>query len=197
MHTIVGLGNPGEEYEETRHNVGRMLVEFFGMVYDFDTWKETKKAKALVAEGKIGKEKVLLILPNTFMNKSGAAVSPFVKTKKAAERLVVVYDDIDLPLGALKISFGRGSGGHRGLESVMRSLKTRDFVRVRVGVASTTPGGKLKKPKGEEAVVDFLMKGFKKSEQDTFKKIKKRVAKALEAVVLEGRVAAMNEFNSL
>lgn len=132
---IVGLGNPGEEYKNTRHSVGRILLEHFRKSVDFPDWQENKYAQALCASGKIEKEKVDLILPETFMNKSGKSVS-FLSTKNKIkpENIIVVYDDLDLPLGKFKISFNRGSGGHKGIESVARSLKTKEFARLRVGI---------------------------------------------------------------
>jgi len=195
MHVIVGLGNPGEEYKHSRHNVGRAIVEAFTRRGDFDVWKDDRKAHAQVAKGEYEGEKAALLLPDTFMNRSGTAVLPFVKSKKAAERLIVVYDDIDLPLGSLKLSFGRSSGGHKGVESIIRSLKTKDFVRVRVGISPATASGKVRKPKTEQATIDFLMKAFRKPEEEKLKKITKRVHEALEVIVRDGRAAAMNEFN--
>ena len=112
MYTIIGLGNPGVEYEKTRHNTGKMAVDAL----------ESKNVKAKY------------IHQDTFMNKSGSAVAKVVKSKKAAEKLIVIYDDLDLPLGTMKISFNRGSGGHKGLESVVRAVKTKEFIRIRIGI---------------------------------------------------------------
>ena len=192
---IVGLGNPGEEYEGTRHNSGRVALDYFAKPFEFTEWKEDKSAKAHVASGMIGKTAIVLVAPDTFMNKSGAAVTKFVKSQKAAERMVVIYDDLDLPLGSLKLSFNRGSGGHRGVESIMSTVKTKKFTRVRIGVSPETAGGKLKKPQGEKEVVDFILAKFKPSELDELKKVFKKVAQALEATVLEGPERAMNQFN--
>src|SRR3989344_5146668 len=121
---IVGLGNPGKEYEKTRHNAGRMAVELLAKQHDFDDFTLNKKANALVSEGKIGREKAVLMLPETMMNLSGKAVMQFVKSVKAAKDLIVIRDDLDLPLGAIKMTFARGSGGHKGVESIMRAIKT-------------------------------------------------------------------------
>ena len=192
---IVGLGNPGEEYEGTRHNSGRVALDYFAKTFEFTEWKEDKSAKAHVASGMIGKTAIVLVAPDTFMNKSGAAVTKFVKSQKAAERMVVIYDDLDLPLGSLKLSFNRGSGGHTGVESIMSTVKTKKFTRVRIGVSPETAGGKLKKPQGEKEVVDFILAKFKPSELDELKKVFKKVAQALEATVLEGPERAMNQFN--
>jgi len=192
---IVGLGNPGEEYQGTRHNTGRMALEFFASEMKFGEWKEDKKSKAHVASGMIGKTAVVLVAPDTFMNKSGSAVVKYVKSQKAAERMVIIYDDLDLPIGGLKLSFNRGSGGHRGVESIMRAVKTKKFTRVRVGVSPETPGGKLKKPQGEKEVVSFILSKFKPAELVELKKVFKKVAGALEATVADGPQIAMNRFN--
>ena len=195
MHYIVALGNPGEEYKNTRHNVGRIVLEEFFKKNDFSEWTLNKKLKALSSEGKIGKEKVLLIEPETFMNKSGLSLQSIITSKKKAENLIVIHDDLDLPIGKFKISFNKSSGGHRGVESVIKAIKTEAFIRVRIGISPATPSGKLKKPKGEKEVGDFILGEFKKSEMETLKKISKKVATALEMIITEGREKAMGEFN--
>ena len=195
MHIIVGLGNPGEEYEGTRHNAGFLCVARFASAHGFPEWKEDKKIRALVSEANIGKEKTKLVLPQTFMNKSGASVKPLVGSKKAASRLIVVHDDLDLPLGSFKISFGKSSGGHRGVESVMKGVGTKDFMRVRVGIAPVTPGGKLRKPTGEKKVLDFIIGKPQKPELEILKKLSKKVSEALTVIISEGKEKAMSEFN--
>lgn len=129
------------------------------------------------------------------MNNSGRAIAKFIKTKKAAENLVVIYDDIDLPLGTMKISYNKSSGGHRGLESIIKALKTKEFTRIRIGISPATPKGKIKKPKGENKVLDFILGKFKPTELEILKKIFKRSSEALKTLILEGRERAMNEFN--
>jgi len=204
MHIIVGLGNPGEEYENTRHNVGRILLDGFWNAHkEFDDWKEDGKKKAIISEGKIGpksgagakKNKVMLVEPNNFMNNSGKSLTTLVKSKKDASRTVVIYDDLDLPFGSFKISFNRGSGGHKGVESVTKNIKTKEFVRIRVGVSPTTPTGKLKKPKGDKKVLDFIMKSFTPNEMKVLKKVGKSIAEALEVIIKDGHQKAMNQFN--
>lgn len=193
---IVGLGNPGDKYESTRHNAGRMAVQYFVKLAKFKDWSEHTRSESLTSSGMIGKIAVAAVLPNTFMNKSGSAVGKFIKSVKAAENLVVVYDDLDLPLGTFKISFDRGSGGHKGLESIMRAVKTKKFPRIRIGVSPATPGGTLKKPQGEKAVLDFILTKFRAAETDELKKVFRKVAEALGTMILDGREKAMNEFNS-
>jgi PTH1 family peptidyl-tRNA hydrolase len=193
---IAGLGNPGEEFLNTRHNTGRMALESFAKMSKFGEWKDDKKAKARVNRGMIGKTLAVLVAPDTFMNKSGAAIGKFVKSQKAAERLIVVYDDLDLPLGKIKLSFDRGSGGHKGIESIERAVKTKKFVRVRVGVSPSTASGAIRKPEGEKVVVNFILTRFKANELEELKRIFKRVAEAIEMTVTDGREIAMNKFNS-
>src|SRR3989338_6985009 len=192
---IVGLGNPGDKYDSTRHNAGRMAVEYFAKAKNLNGWHEDKKSKSMTAGGMVGKTAVAVVLPDTFMNKSGAAVSKFVKSAKAAERLVVVYDDLDLPLGSLKISYDRGSGGHKGIESIARALKTKKFYRIRIGVSPSTAGGALRKPSGEKEVVDFILSKWQAHELAELKTVFKKVTHALEMLITEGPAHAMNKFN--
>ncbi len=178
---LAGLGNPGEEYIGTRHNIGRDIL---GAIVEKDGEKNTlfgKKAK--------------VIFPDTYMNNSGKDIKAVVKTVKAAEGLIVVHDDVDLPLGRVKISFGSGPGGHNGVKSVQAAVKTKDFTRIRVGISPSTPMGKLKKPDGSE-LADFVLGKFKPAEQETLKKVRKTVADALELILTEGRERAMTEINS-
>lgn len=193
-YVFVGLGNPGLEYEGTRHNTGRILLTFLGKQYDAE-WKSGKNLSAQVAKIKIGKTPVTLILPDTFMNNSGKSVKPLVTSIKLAEKLVVIYDDLDLPFGSSKISFNRSSGGHKGLESIIKSIKTEKFARIRVGISPVTPTGKLKKPQGEEAVMKVIMGKFKPEEILVLKKLSKKVNEALETFVSGGLQSAMTEFN--
>jgi PTH1 family peptidyl-tRNA hydrolase len=192
---IVGLGNPDEEYERTRHNAGRIALMQCARVFGFAEWKEDTKANAFVARGMIGRSLAVAVLPNTYMNKSGVAVARFVKSAKAAERLIVVYDDLDLPLGTIKISFDRGSGGHRGVDSIIKSVRTRAFVRVRIGISPEDKDGVAKKPEGEEAVEKFILSEFNAREAPVLKSVSKDVAEAIQRIVSDGREIAMNHYN--
>ncbi len=176
MKLVVGLGNPGKEYENTRHNTGRILV---GMI-----------------EKKLSDSKIKFITPDTFMNNSGKAVAPLVKSKKDLKDLVVIYDDIDLPLGKMKISFNRSSGGHNGLGSIIKHLKSEEFLRIRIGISPATPKGVVKKPKGEKAVLNFLLGEYKKPELEIIKKLSKKVAEAVEVIFGESKEKAMSIFNN-
>ncbi len=192
---IVGLGNPDDEYDATRHNAGRMAVAAFAKKHALSEWKTDAKAKATIARGMCERSLVLAVLPDTYMNKSGSAVAKYVKSVKAAERLVVLQDDLDLPLGVIKLSFDRGSGGHKGIESIMRAIKTKKFTRIRIGVSPSTASGKLKKPQGEDEVVKFVLAKFKPHEKEELTRVFKRTTAALETMVNLGTIAAMNEFN--
>src|SRR5574343_547871 len=123
-YIIVGLGNTGTEYENTRHNIGRDGLNIIAKELDGDDFVFEKKINALSSEIKIGKEKIKLIEPETFMNNSGKSVAGLVKSVKAAEKLIVIYDDFNLPLGKIRISYNRSSGGHNGIESIIKSVKT-------------------------------------------------------------------------
>jgi PTH1 family peptidyl-tRNA hydrolase len=192
---IVGLGNPEPEYAGTRHNVGRFVLHALAKKFEFGDWKEDGKLKALVSKGKIAGKGTSLIMPDNFMNNSGASVSPLIESKKDLEKLVVIYDDIDLPIGRIKISFNRSSGGHNGLESIIKKVRSQEFVRIRVGICPTTPTGKHKKPTGEKAVIDFLMKEFRESEVVELKKVAKKIAESLETFVADGLPKMMSIYN--
>ena len=171
---LAGLGNPGKEFEGTRHNVGREFL--------------------MQLEKKIPKN-TSVVLPDTYMNNSGLAFKKLVTSKKQAEQLVVLQDELDLPLGSVKLSFGSGSGGHRGVDSIQKVLKTKDFVRIRIGISPATPSGRLKKPPAAK-VVDFVLGKFKPAEHTKLKKAKKIVEDAIRLLVEEGRARAMTEINS-
>ena len=193
-YIFVGLGNPGEEYEETRHNTGRMLLGWFGKLHDVE-WKYDKKLNAQIAKIKIGKTPVTLLLPDTFMNKSGSSLKGLVKSIKSAEKLIVIYDDLDLPFGKSKISFNKSSGGHKGLESIIKAIKTEKFARIRIGISPASSSGKIKKPSGEEAVTKVILGKFKADEVTQLKKLSKKVNVALETFVSSGLEKAMTGFN--
>jgi peptidyl-tRNA hydrolase, PTH1 family len=230
MYYIIGLGNPGEEYLNTRHNTGRMAVSKLCKDLDFPEWNLDNKSKSQISKGKIKsndtktrvkkEEQLTLILPETFMNKSGDAVSYFIKPvakaasakvsasrRKGLENLIIVHDDLDLPIGTLKISYNKGVGGHRGLDSVVKAVKTLEFVRIRIGIsphsakasrgkpAIKKPGQGLPPKASEKAVIDFILGKFKPSETEILKKTLKKASEAIQTIVTDGRDRAMNMFN--
>ncbi len=192
---IVGLGNPGGEYKNTRHNAGRLVLEEFRVAQNLPEREYKKTYQALVTKGEVGGKEVLLLEPETYMNDSGKSLVSLVKSKKQATQMIVIHDDIDLSLGTWKFSFNRGSGGQKGVESIAATLKTKEFIRVRVGILATTPTGKPKKPKGGEAVVKFVLGKFKEDEMVILKKVGKEITQALETLLTEGLDKAMNQWN--
>ena len=205
MNYIVGLGNPDEHYKETRHNIGRAIVQKFAQKNKFPDFEYDKRLNALISEGEYEyipagrktKKKVAatLILPETYMNKSGDAIKKIVGSKKKIEDMTLIYDDLDLGLGVVKMNFNRGSGGHKGIDSIIRSLKSKKFNRLRVGISRLTPSGKVKKPKGDEAVIKHVLGKFSPSEQLKVKNIVNRSVDGLELILKEGRIKATNSFN--
>jgi PTH1 family peptidyl-tRNA hydrolase len=195
-YIIAGLGNPGEEYADTRHNTGRIILDHLRKEFGDNEFEYNKKFDALATEAKIGKEKVQLIAPETYMNKSGKTISGLVKNPKAAEKLIVIYDDFNLPLGRIKISFNRSSGGHNGLESVIKAVKTEAFPRIRIGVAPANAKGLAKVPHGDDKIEKFILGKFKDEEIKVLKKVAKTTAEAVEMIIKEGREKAMSVYNA-
>ena len=195
MMLIVGLGNKGEEYEGTRHNTGRIILENIAKSNDFLDWKNNIKINALCAKGEIDGVKFDFMLPESFMNNSGVAVSQVINDKKKLKNLVVIYDDMDLPLGHYKISYNKSSGGHNGLASIIKKVKSQEFTRIRIGVSPSTPTGKMKKPKGEDAVLKFLLGKYKEDELKEIKKVSKKVSEIIKMISEEGKDKAMTLFN--
>ncbi len=206
MKLIVGLGNFGEKYEKTRHNLGFMVVEHF--LKNFEqvkntVWNNEKKFKSDIAQiewqPKHGSlEKVILVKPKTFMNNSGIAVKLIVDFFKIKpEDIWVVHDDIDLPLGSLKIRFGGASAGHHGAESVIENIKTDKFWRFRLGIGLRS--GKWKMENGSpkiKNVEDYVLGDFTGQEKGKLKDLIKRGVGAIEYSLEDGLEAAMNRFNT-
>lgn len=135
MKLIVGLGNPGKQYEKTRHNLGFMAADALREIWGFEDWNEDKKTNSLTTSGKVGEEKICLLKPQTFMNLSGEAVAKFVSYKKIPlSDILVIHDEIDLPWKRVKMESNCGSAGHKGVQSIIESLGVKDFFRLRVGI---------------------------------------------------------------
>ncbi|MBP6859954.1 MAG: aminoacyl-tRNA hydrolase [Candidatus Pacebacteria bacterium] len=183
---MVGLGNPGNEYEKTRHNAGRMALITLAKAEGFEDFALNKKSEALVTAGEIGGEKVTLVLPETFMNKSGKSVMHFIKSVKAAKTLVIVRDDLDLPLGVTKMTFARGAGGHKGVESIMRAIKTDAFAQLKIGISGKGKKNQAKKVSGEEKVLNHVIGKFKPADEAELKKVMKKCVEALRLYATDG-----------
>ena len=193
---IVGLGNTGIAYEKTRHNAGRMVVELLAKKEGFEPFVFKKGVHAHISEGVIAGQKVTLVLPETMMNNSGKSVSALIKSPKGAKHLLVVHDELDIPLGALKMVFGRNSGGHKGVESIMRAIKTKDFARLRVGISGAGKKHQTKKPTGEEKVVKHVIGKFKPGEGVVLAKALKKAVEASRLFVTDGVEKATMEANT-
>lgn len=185
MKLIVGLGNPGREYSETRHNVGFMTIDELAKRWKITNWRS--RYEALVAEYRTGKEQLLLVKPQTFMNLSGNAVGALARWYKVqAEDVIVIYDDMDLPMGRLRLRSKGGSGGHRGMESIILQLGKEDFPRVRIGIG--------RPPEGWQ-VVDYVLAKFNAEEGLLMATALQKAADAVEGIVAQGFNKAMNTFN--
>jgi len=188
MILIVGLGNPGIKYKRTRHNMGFRVLDEFQKKNNFPDFKFSKKFNALISKKNAGKEKIILAKPKTFMNNSGQTVKKLsTYYSPPTISLIVVHDDIDLPLGKIRISKKRGSAGHKGVESIIKESGSKNFIRLRIGV------------RNQESEVKnrwkFVLKNFTKEEEKIVEKITKKSCSALKMILSKGLEKAMNEFN--
>lgn len=189
---IVGLGNPGKEYADTRHNVGFMVVDALAERHGLRFSR--KHGKAVVAEGAIDDRRVLLAKPQTYVNLSGDAVQVLKRfTGVEPERILVVCDDLDLPLGVIRVREQGGSGGHNGLKSIAQRLGTTRFPRVRVGIGRPPEEERL--GRDDERVTAHVLGNFSSQEHGIIKEVIARAVAAIETAVLEGVQTAMNRFN--
>ena len=182
---IAGLGNPGREYAQTKHNVGFMLVDALAARWGVTSWQE--KSEALVAEVRRGAEKVLLVKPQTYMNESGRALGPLMHFYKLEpEDLIVCHDDMDIPCGTIRIRKKGSAGGHNGIKSILAHVGDEHFARVRVGIGRPAPGW---------TVVNHVLAPFAAEDAPKIQAAIEARVPAVECVV-EGAVAmAMNWFN--
>lgn len=182
---IVGLGNPGREYRETRHNIGFMVVDTFAAKHEIKLAKVQNKA--IVGIGKIGEIKVILVKPQTYMNLSGQAVSALVRFYKIPlSNMVVAHDDVDLPFGVIRMRPGGGSAGQKGINSIIERVGSQDFPRLRMGVG---------RPPGQMDAAAYVLQTFHKSEQEFLVEFLKRSADAVDCFIEYGLDTAMNRFN--
>ncbi len=183
MKLVVGLGNPGPKYSETRHNLGFKVVN--ELAYRHQVQKEENRFDAIIGHCRIGKEKVLLLKPLTFMNLSGRAVQPALRFYKIPlDELLVIYDDMDLPLANLRMRATGGSGGHKGIASIIELLGSQDFARIRIGI-DRAPFG----------VTQWVLSAPLEDEKPLYQAAIFRAADAVECWVEKGLTSAMNQFN--
>lgn len=186
MKLIVGLGNPGDSYQYSRHNIGFLAVEALSAAYKIPLKRE-KKTSALTGKGKIGGRAVMLAMPLTYMNRSGSAVKFLIEEYGiSSEDLIIVYDDLDLALGRIRIRPSGSSGGHRGLESVIDSLNSREFSRLRIGIG---------RPSGSANAASYVLKRFTGKQEREIKGAIQRSLECCRLWITGGVAECMNAFN--
>jgi PTH1 family peptidyl-tRNA hydrolase len=195
MHYIVGLGNHGVKYQNTRHNVGWIVCDYVREKAQFSTLAPDNAMSGRVADGTIGGVTARMLYPDTYMNNSGSAVVKFVP-KGEEGALIVVHDDVDLPLGEIRLGKGRGGGGNNGIKSIIDNLGTKDFIRIRIGIAPRSFWtGEVKRPRGGGPLERFVLKPFTRSEAPKLEEVKERAHSALHELLQNGLESAMNKYN--
>ncbi len=185
MKMIAGLGNPGSEYAKTKHNVGFMYLDALAEHLGATDWRN--KYDALVAEARIGSEKVLLVKPLTYMNESGRAIGPLMNFYKLdPEDLIVAHDDMDIPVGTVRIRKKGSAGGHNGMKSILYHVGDENFPRIRIGIGRPLPGW---------TVVKHVLAPFSPEDVEKIQEAVKYLVPAAECIITEGADMAMNKFN--
>lgn len=189
MKLVVGLGNPGREYEDTRHNVGWMLLDHLADVWGVDSWRRDGDAR--VGDARLGNVRVRLLKPLTYMNLSGQVLRPYLRRDEwsSANDLLVVVDEVALPLGRYRLRAQGSAGGHNGLKSIESALGTREYARMRIGIKPDDPQREV----GD--LSDFVLARFGKSERATFDELLPKLTDAVEIWARAGIVPAMNAHN--
>ena len=186
MKMFAGLGNPGAEYAATRHNVGFMLADALAARWDAAGWRT--KQDALVAEARLGAEKILLVKPLTYMNESGRAVGPLLSWYKLApEDLIVAHDDMDLPVGTIRLRKKGSAGGHNGMKSILYHVQDENFPRVRIGVGHPVHG--------RDQVIRHVLSPFSAEDAQKIREAIEYLLPAVECIIAEGIDLAMNKYN--
>ena len=187
MFIIVGLGNPTPEYEGTRHNVGFEVIDALARKYNIDV--DTKKHRAYIGKGMIEGQKVILAKPQTYMNLSGESIREFINYYKMdpETELIVIYDDIDLEPGQIRIRKKGSAGGHNGMKSIISQIGTQNFYRIKVGVGAKPAGWDL---------ADYVLGRFSTKEREEVDRAIEEAADAVEVILTEGIDAAMNKYNA-
>lgn len=185
MKVIIGLGNPGTEYENTRHNVGFMAIDKIAEKISNSNFK--KEFKGEVATGYIGSEKIFLLKPQTFMNLSGEAVSEIMNFYKlSTEDIIVIYDDMDTEVGSFRIRKKGSAGGHNGIKSIIQHLKREDFPRIRIGIG---------RPSEHFTVVKYVLSNFTSEEKTALDTVLNKINDITTSIIKDGLDIAMNKYN--
>ncbi|MGD0779304.1 MAG: aminoacyl-tRNA hydrolase [Dehalococcoidales bacterium] len=191
MKLIVGLGNPGFLYSRNRHNIGFMCVTYLAKVHKIDF--DRKQGHARTGIGNIGRYKVVVARPQTYMNASGESVGALLQRLNISPAdLIVIHDDLDLPVGKIRLRLGGSSGGHKGIDSIIAHIGTQDFYRVRVGIGRPEADNP---PVKEDAVIDYVLSDFTHDEKKIIDETIPRVSEAITYFLSKGITAAMNKYN--
>jgi peptidyl-tRNA hydrolase, PTH1 family len=195
MYYLVALGNPGDEYTKNRHNVGFVALDFFIKTFGLPQPIKSSQFAGRFVTCVVAGEEVSLLYPETFMNHSGSAVKKLVPTTEFS-KLIVLYDDVALPLGEVKVSFDRGDGGHNGIKSIISSLNSKDFIRVRIGVGATSFWTGKIKPLSGEVLPKFVLSNFSGREVTKLtEEVFPKVNEVVRTILTKGYVQAMNTYN--
>jgi PTH1 family peptidyl-tRNA hydrolase len=187
LYLVAGLGNPGRDYAQTRHNAGFLAVEKFGSRFGAD-WQNETKFRSKIARVEAGGHKVVLCEPQTYMNSSGEAIAAVTQFFKIApEKFLAVVDDADLPFGSIRMRTEGSSGGHHGLESIQEHLGTTKYARLRVGIGRTASDVR--------EITGYVLGRFNASDKELLGKVLDRVSAQIEAFIVDGAQKAMNQFN--
>jgi PTH1 family peptidyl-tRNA hydrolase len=191
MRLIVGLGNPGRGYAHNRHNVGFTCLNHFARTHGIRF--DSKQGRARTGTGEVAGDKVVLAKPQTYMNQSGQSISLLVrKFDIRLNDLIVIHDDLDLPLGKIRLRHNGSSGGHKGVDSIVSELESREFTRIRVGIGRPiTDSLEI----DEDDVIDYVLGDFTPDQERTIAEVIPRVSEALLCLLTEGLTTAMNKYN--
>ncbi len=197
MKWILGLGNPGNDYTNTRHNVGFLVTSRIQASLDFSPWEKNKYLNAEISTGTIGGAQYTLVKPETFMNLSGDVVLKLVKKDVKSADIIVVYDDLAFPFGTVRLASQKGDGGHNGIKSIAGVLQDESWIRMRVGIHSYIPD--VEPPTLVPLVgidrADFVLKDFRRDEQEAIGAISKKVVSMLENIERDGLSKTMTQYN--
>lgn len=185
MKIIIGLGNPGEKYQKTRHNVGEFYLSKFAKLSRLNLDNSLKSAD--YTQAKIGKEKIILVFPKEFMNNSGPSIKKLLadlKIKTKPQDILVIHDDLDIAFGKIKLSFAKSSAGHKGVESIIKTIKNDKFWRLRIGIAP-------KKKPDHKKIIDFLLKKFISAEEQVLNKNFKKIAEGIKEWLINTEKASV------
>jgi PTH1 family peptidyl-tRNA hydrolase len=194
MELIVALGNPGEEYKQTRHNVAWIVMDTLITEAQFPEPHASGAFSGRVCVGNLHGKEVRILYPSTFMNHSGSAVKKAIDCEPDGT-LIVIHDEVDLPFGTVRVAYGRGAGGHNGVQSIIDAIGSKDFVRIRVGVARKSIFGMVRRPTGE-ALSKFVLSEFEKKEQEHLGEVSKKVMRAIALIYTKDIRLAMTEVNA-